>query len=129
MPCGPAMKPDGSHNIRGVPDCLPARVPGPQGPTFLTPAEFARVLHVCEETVLRELRRRRCGYSRIGRVYRISREDALRYLWDVHVESNRPRALGVSVPVRLEQGQFEELWGRIRRLFEQEQTERTEEAA
>lgn len=123
------MKSDGSHIIRGVPDCLPARESdGLQGAPFLTPAEFARVLHVCEETVLRELRRRRCGHSRIGRVYRISREDALRYLWSVHVESNRPRALGTCVPVRLEQGQFEELWGRIERLLTVEPAT-TEEAA
>lgn len=81
---------------------------------FLSTGRLARIAGVCQETVLREIKRGRLGYHRIGREYRISPADALSWLASCHVPAAQLRVTGQALPAMASDA---ELWGKIERLI------------
>lgn len=84
---------------------------------YLSPARLAWVLDVCEDTVLREIARKRIDACKVGRLIRIPPEAALRYIArrTVRAQESLPFAGGA----RMHPDEFDELWRRIERLVSQ----------
>jgi excisionase family DNA binding protein len=85
---------------------------------FLTPARLAWVLDVCEETILREIKRKRIEATKVGRTYRVSPESALEYLKRSAVRANGIPAVGSQLVGNAAPGEAEEVWRRIERLIQ-----------
>jgi excisionase family DNA binding protein len=51
-------------------------------PAFYTPEELARLLRVSEETIRRRCRNKEIGARKLGRVWRIPHQEALKLVGD-----------------------------------------------